>query len=83
MKCKLYPNWKLHPILKYILSVFYFVWFLGCDLYVDDKNIGLQGRHVDKMRISYNNERDRFQVDYFCNRGYSYFFIFRNECPPK
>ena len=65
--CKLYPNWKLYPFLKHILSVFHFVWFLGCAIYVDDKTVGLKGRHVDKMRISYKNEGGGFQTDVFCD----------------
>ena len=39
---KLYPNWKLHPFLKHILSVFRFSWLLDFSLAVDDQNIGFQ-----------------------------------------
>ena len=51
----LYPNWKLYPFLNHILYVLHFEWFLGFSLAVDEKIIGFQGRHVDKMIISYNN----------------------------
>ena len=44
---------------------------LSCALYVDDENIGFKGIHEDKIRISYNNEGDRFKADDPCNRGYT------------
>ena len=82
-KCKLYPNWKLYPFLKHILYVFHFAWLLGCSLAVDEQMIGFQCRHVDKMKISYNNKEGGFQADALCNREYTYVFLLRNECPPK
>ena len=30
--------------------MFHFSWLLGCDLSVDEQNIGFKGRHVDKMK---------------------------------
>ena len=49
---KLYPNYKLYPFLKHILSMFHFAWFLGCALIVYEKMINIQGIHVDKIIIS-------------------------------
>ena len=48
---KFYPNLKLYPFLKHILSVFNFSWLIGCALSVDDKIIGFKGMHVDKIII--------------------------------
>ena len=41
--------------------MFHFSWLLGCDLSVDENYIGFEGRHVDKMKISYKNKGGRFQ----------------------
>ena len=54
--------------------MFYFAWLIGCALDVDAQSIGFQGRHVDKIRISYNNEGDVFQADALFDRGYTYAF---------
>ena len=80
---KLYPNWKLCPFLKHILSVFNFVWLLVCALYVGDQIIGFKVIHMDKMRISYKNEGGVFQVDALCYRGYTNVFFLGNEVLPK
>ena len=52
---KLYPNWKLYPLLNHILSVFHFSCLLDYSLAVYYKTVGFQSRHVDKMIISYKN----------------------------
>jgi hypothetical protein len=50
---------------------------------MDEQMIGFQGRHVDKLRISYKNEGDGFQCDALCDEGYTYSFYFRNDPAPK
>ena len=60
---QLYPNWKFYPLLRHILYVFHFEWLLDFSLAVDEQMIGFQGRHVDKIRVSYKNEGGRFQAD--------------------
>ena len=60
---KLYPNRKLYPSPKYILSVFHFPFLLGFALSVDEQTIGFEVRHVDKIRIFYRNEGGGFQAD--------------------
>ena len=71
---KLYPNCKFYPFLKHILSMFHFSWLLGCDIAIDEQTIGFQGKHVDKMIISYKNKGGRFQADDLYNQGYTYAF---------
>ena len=80
---KFYPNWKFYPFLNHILYVLHFEWLLGFSLAVDEKIIGFQGIHVDKMIISYNNEGGGFQMGALCDQGYTYVFFLRNEFPPK
>ena len=55
--------------------MFHFAWLLGSALAVDEQIISFQSRHVDKMRISYNNEGGGFQEDTICDQGYNYVFF--------
>ena len=71
------------PFLNHISYVFHFSCLLGCALYVDEKTIGFQGRHMDKMRTYHKNKGGGFQEDALCNQGYTYVFFLRNEFPPK
>ena len=41
---------------------------------VNKKKIGFKGRHADKIKITYKNKGDGFQVDALCDRGYTYAF---------
>ena len=80
---KLYPNWKFYPFPKHILSVFNFLWVLVCALAVDEQMIGFQGRHVNKMRISYKNKEGVFQAYDLCDQGYTDNVFLSNECTPN
>jgi hypothetical protein len=45
--------------------------------------LGFQGRHQDKQKISYKKEGDGFQADCICENGYTYTFYFRNVAAPR
>ena len=53
------------------------------NLSIDEQTISFQGRHANKLRISYKAKGDGFQADAICDRGFTYAFYFRNEPPPK
>jgi hypothetical protein len=78
-----YPNYKVEPLLKHAMEVSKKAVILGRNLSVDEQTMGFQGKHEDKMRISYKNEGDGFQCDAICSKGYTYTFYFRNQSPPK
>ena len=78
-----YPNHKVEPFLKHAMQVSKKAVILGRNLSVDEQTMGFQGKHGDKMRISYKNEGDGFQCDAICSKGYTYTFYFRNQTPPK
>jgi hypothetical protein len=77
------PNHKVDPLLRHIQKVSMEAWQLGPDIAIDEQTIGFQGRHKDKLRITYKNEGDGFQCDAVCDSGYTYTFFFRNQPPPK
>jgi len=52
---------------------------LGEDLSADEKRIGFQGPHQDKLKIDYKNEGDGFQTDSLCSDGYTWTFYFHNQ----
>ena len=79
----LFPNWKIRPLLKWMLFVFQLAWCLGAIFSVDEQTVGFQGKHADKLRITYKAEGDGFQCDALCENGFTYQFYFRNEPPPK
>ena len=58
-------------------------WRLGHDISGDEQTIGFQGRHADKLRITYKAEGDGFQCDAICDAGYTWTFFFRNKPAPQ
>ena len=80
---KLYPNWKVRPLLKWMNHIFKEAWWVGEYCAVDEMTIGFQGMHADKRRITYKAEGDGFQADALCDDGYCYQFYFRNHPAPK
>ena len=77
-----HPNWKCENFLNHVLSVSMEAWDCGEWISVDEQTIGFQGRHPDKLRITYKNEGDGFQCDAISDMGYTYSFYFRNQPPP-
>ena len=49
---------------------------------IDEKTIGFQVRHKDKLRIEFKDADDGFQADSVCDCGYTYSFIYRNDDIP-
>jgi hypothetical protein len=58
-------------------------WLLGRNNAVDEQTVGFQGRHADKLRITYKKEGYGFQCDALCDDGFTYAFYFRNHPAPK
>ena len=49
----------------------------------NNKTMGLKGRHMDKLRITYKAKRDGFQCKTIYNDGYTLTFSFCNQPAPK
>ena len=58
-------------------------WHLGHDISGDEQTIVIQGKHSDKLRITYNIEGDGFQCDALCESGFTWTFDFRNQLALK
>ena len=78
-----HPNWKVHPLLKQINSVSKKAVSMGRNLSCDEQTIGFQGKHKDKLKISFKNEGDGFMADALCSDGYTYNFHFRHQAPSQ
>jgi Transposase IS4 len=76
------PLFKVAPLIKWINHVGKAAGKLGMHASVDEQTIGFQGRHADKLRISYKAEGDGFQADTICEEGFTFAVHFRNEPPP-
>ena len=76
---KLFPNWKVRPLLTWRNFIFPVVWLLGKSFSIDVMMMGFQGKHVDKRRITYKNEGDGFQGDALCGDGFTYQLHMRND----
>ena len=74
-----HPNWKVHPLLKHMLTVSKAAVFIGRNLSCDEQTVGYQGNHKDKQRITYKREGDGFLADCICSDGYTYAFHFRHQ----
>ena len=77
------PLFKLLPLINWINKVGPLSWELGLNLSVDEQTVGFQGRHIDKLRITYKAEGDGFQCDALCDDGVTFCVFFRNENPPQ
>ena len=77
------PLWKVQKLLDWMNTISKDGWLLGKFISIDEQTIGFQGRHSDKLRITYKAEGDGFQCDAVCDEGFTYAFYFRNEPPPE
>lgn len=81
---KTHPNWKVDPFLAWIMFVSKEAWVPGKHLAADEQTIGFQGKHADKLRVTFKEEGDGFMCDALCDNGYTFAFYFRNQpAPPK
>ena len=78
----LFPNWKVRPILKWLNYICPLIWFLGIAFSIEEMKIIFQGKHVNKRRITYKNERDGFQSDALFQDGFTYQIFMRNNPAP-
>ena len=76
-------NFKVESFLEWMKVISMEAWQLGKIISVDEQKIGFQGRHGQKLRITYKREGDGFQCDALCDSGYTYSFYFRHDIPPK
>ena len=77
------PMYKVDSILKHTQVVSMKAWRLGRDISGDEQTIGFQGKHEDKLRITYKAEGDGFQCDAICDSGFTWTFYFRNQKAPR
>jgi hypothetical protein len=54
------PNFKVDHFLNWIRTVGMTAWNLGQTFSIDEQTIGFQGKHQDKLRITYKKEGDGF-----------------------
>lgn len=79
-----HPNWKIDPVLKHMMMMISKKCVvLGSNISIDEQDIGFQGQHKDKQRISYKRVGDGFLVDALCSDGYTFTWYFRNQVSPK
>jgi len=79
---KVQPLHKVHRVVNWINFVGPKSVQLGEHAAVDEQTIGFQGRHADKMRITYKRAGDGFQCDVLCENGFTLAVYFRNVPPP-
>lgn len=78
-----HPNWKIDPCLKHFVRVSKNCMFIGTSIAIDEQDIGFQGKHKDKQRVTFKKVGDGFLLDALCSDGYTYTFYFRNQPAPK
>ena len=66
------PLFKVEILLQHLLYNAKMCWDTGSILSIDEQKIGLQGRYVAKLRITYKRIGDGFQADTICEEGYTY-----------
>ena len=78
-----HPKWKIDAVLKHMMRVSKDAIKLGKSISIDEQDIGFQGQHKDKQRISYKRVGDGFLVDALCADGYTFSWYFHNQTAPK
>ena len=73
---------KVHRMLNNLQRKFDFYWGPARDFITNEKIIGFQCRHKDKLWIVLKDAGDGFQADDVCDSGYTYSFIYRNDDIP-
>ena len=68
------PMYKVDSILKHTQVMSMRAWRLGRDISGDEQTIGFQGKHEDKLQITYTTEGDGFQCDAICDSGFAWTF---------
>ena len=58
-------------------------WRLGRNNSGDEQMIRFQGRHSDKLQITYKAEGDSFQCDALADSGFTWTFYFHNQLAPE
>ena len=58
-------------------------WRMGRDISGDERTLGFQGRHADKLLITYKAEGDGFQCDALCDSGYTGTFFLQYASPQE
>jgi hypothetical protein len=77
------PLFKVSSIVKWINFIGPTSVDLGERLSIDEQTMGFQGRHADKLRISYKTEGDGFQCEAMSQDGFTYVVYFRNVTAPR
>ena len=77
------PLWKVRDLLNHIQQVSTEAWVCGRDVSADEQTLSFQGKHEDKLRVTFKAAGDGFMCDAICNDGYTYCFYFRNMPPPE
>ena len=77
------PTYKVDSFLEHLQQVSMKAWRLGQNISGDEQAIAFQGRHADKLRITYKAEGDRFQCHALADSGFTWMFYFCNQPAPE
>ena len=77
------PTYNVDSFLKHLQQVSMKAWRLGQNISGDEQTIGFQGRHADKLQITYKAEGDGFQGDALAVSGFIWTFYFHNQPGPE
>ena len=77
-----HPNWKIEPFLKHFMRMTKETVILGRDVSVE-QDIGFQGQHKVKQRVTFKKMGDGFSVDCLSSDGYTYIWYFQNQVAPQ
>ena len=64
-----HPNWKVDPCLKQFARLSRECIYIGKIIACDEQDIGFQGRHRDKQRVTFKKMGDGFLLDALCAYG--------------
>ena len=67
-----HPNSNIDPCLKHIIQVSKECMFSGRDISCDEQDIGFQGQHKNKQRVTFKKVGDGFLPDAIFSDGYTY-----------
>jgi len=56
------PNFKIREFVTHVQNISMEAWMLGVEISVDKQTLKFQGRHIDKLQITYKREGDGFHL---------------------
>ena len=78
---KIAPSHKTGPFLLHLQKFFLEYWEGGCNIVGNEQDAGFQGKHSNKVWVTFKRKRDGFLIDAICDDRFIITFYFQHISP--